>query len=114
MIEKILNKLGYFKEVSSSNLRDLEMNPLTEEELSYMLVNLLGDMDTYMDPEAEQKIFADLKRVDGFVEYLKIAAMNDMKRHFGAATPKEQDIIRGSFARTNYLKIRIMNEGEKK
>ena len=111
MINKLLQKLGYIK---LDKFRDLDTNPFTEEELSYMLVSLLGDEDDELGEKEEQKIFSEAKKVEGLVEYLRRTATKDVKRYFGVPTPHEQLIIRGSFARTLYLKSKIMSGGVKK
>jgi hypothetical protein len=101
MIERILNHFGYIKDAA---VRHTE---LTEDELSYMLACRLGVLDE-IDAEYEKKIFSDLKGTDGLVQYLREAAARDKDRYFGAQSKEEQLVIRGSFARTMYLKSKIM------
>lgn len=111
MIERLLRKLGYIRSeyaICDCELyTEIDKNQLSEDELSLMLAKKLGILDE-IDPEYEKKIFADLKGTDGLVAYLREAAARDKDRYFGAATPSEQLIIRGSFARTMYLKTKIM------
>jgi len=83
----------------------------TEDELSFMLAEKLGVLDS-IDDEYEKKIFADLKETDGLVQYLRECAARDKDRYFGATTKEEQLVIRGGFARTMYLKAKIMRSGE--
>ena len=80
----------------------------TEDQLAYRLAEKLGVLDE-IDSEYEKKIFRDLKGTDGLVQYLREAAARDKDRYFGAATKEEQLVIRGAFARTMYLKARIMD-----
>lgn len=83
----------------------------TEDELSFMLAEKLGVLDS-VDDEYEKKIFADLKETDGLVQYLRECAARDKDRYFGATTKEEQLVIRGAFARTMFLKAKIMKSGE--
>jgi len=93
------------------NDRQKELEQYTEDELAFALARKLGILDE-IDTEYEKKIFADLKGTDGLVSYLREAAARDKDRYFGASTPMEQQLIRGSFARTMYLKGKIMRAGE--
>lgn len=86
-----------------------ELANYSEDALALALATKLGVLDE-IDAEYEKKIFADLKGTDGLVAYLREAAARDVQRYFGAGSPSEQNIIRGSFARTMYLKARIMGE----
>ena len=114
MIDKILDKLGLVRKNKVDGFRDLSSNPFTEDELSYLLVEIMGDVDVDANEEAEDKIFKEARNVEGLIAYLQTAAMRDMRRYFGAQTPQEQMIIRGSFARTNYLKARISGAEDRK
>lgn len=97
IIDKILNRFGYSKQHTD----------FTEDELALMMAQKLNDITDEIDAEYEKKIFSELKNTDGLVQYLREAANRDIKRYFGAATKEEQLIIRGSFARTSYLKTKI-------
>lgn len=103
MIEKLLNRFGYFKQKEH-----------TVDELSSMLSNKLGEFEDDMNEQAEVQVFSAARGVEGLAEYLRIAAQKDVQRYFAASTKEEQLMIRGSFARTNYLRSRIMNGGVKK
>ena len=113
MFDKILNKIGLVRKSRLKKFRDLSSDPFTEQELGYLLAETLSGIEFESDSEAEEKLFSEAKKVEGLVEYLKEAAAKDMQRYFGASTPQEQLIIRGSFARTNYLKSRIISGGKK-
>lgn len=113
MINWIAEKLGYIKKDKIDGFRNLSTNPFSEEELSFMLATLLKDEEDFNDEE-EKKIFKRVKEVEGFVEYLRNSAHKDMVRYFGATNPEEQLIIRGAFARTNYLKARISSDDKEK
>lgn len=87
------------------------LESLTEDELSFELAKRLGVLDE-IDRDYERKIFADLKGTDGLVQYLRQSAARDKDRYFGATTKEEQLVIRGAFARTMYLKGKIMKADE--
>lgn len=93
------------------NDRQKELEKYTEDELAFALARSLGILDE-IDAEYEKKIFADLKGTDGLVAYLRESAARDKDRYFGAGSPLEQMTIRGAFARTMYLKGKIMRAGE--
>lgn len=82
----------------------------TEDDLAFRLAEKLGVLDA-IDGEYEKKIFADLKETDGLVQYLRECAARDKDRYFGATTKEEQLVIRGAFARTMFLKAKIMKSG---
>lgn len=105
MIERLLNHFGYIHE------KAVRHSEFTEDELALMLAQKLGVLDE-IDTEYEKKIFASLKGTDGLVAYLREAAARDKDRYFGAASKEEQLVIRGAFARTMYLKARIMGVDE--
>lgn len=86
----------------------MTIDQYTEAELAFALAQKLGIQDA-IDEEYEKKIFLDLKGTDGLVQYLREAAARDKDRYFGAQTPQEQLIIRGSFARTMFLVGKIVN-----
>lgn len=109
MIRNILRKLGFVHTSEIEGYRNLESNPFTEGELSYLLAKELGHEDIDFPEKEQTKLFKALKNVDGLTEYLKFTAMNDKNRYFGATTKDEQSMIRGAFARTLYLRGKIVN-----
>lgn len=97
MIEKFLHKLGY-----------LHKSELTEEFLCLELGKFVGDpTDNTIEKEQEEEVFRDLARIDGFKNYLKNTMARDMQRDFGA-TPDQRQMIHGAFARTAYMKGKIL------
>lgn len=105
LIDKILERFGY---IQKNNKTDLD-----EDDLVYLLASKLNiDLEDEIDDEYEKKIFSDLKNVDGFIKYLREAAARDKNRYFAAGTTQEQLIIRGSFARTMYLKSKLSKAHE--
>lgn len=111
MLDHILEKFGYIRKERAWLYVEEPVwdGPVefTEDELALMLAEKLGVQDN-IDEKYEKKIFADLKNTDGLVQYLREAAARDKDRYFGAATPAEQQLIRGAFARTMFLKAKIM------
>ena len=106
MIDKILHKLGYVK----GKYRDLSKEPFTESELSKMMSDIVYVEDIAADKVFDQKLFQELKGIEGLVEYLRIMTERDIHRYFNAQTPQEQLIARGAFVRAHYLKSKIMGE----
>lgn len=109
MLKKILGKIGYIPRIEVEGYRNLKEQPFTEEELSFMLSEMFDGEESSFSNKEEIRIFNEAKKIEGLVAYLKATAMKDMMRYFGAQTPQEQLIIRGSFARTNYIKSRIIS-----
>ena len=91
----------------------MNIDDLTIEQLSLALAKKVGVQDE-IEADYEKKIFEDLKGTDGLVQYLKEAGYRDIQRYFGASTPSEQLIIRGSYARTMFLAGKIMTAGQEK
>lgn len=109
MIEKLLKRFGY-----SKSTRDLTKEPFSVEELSRMIETLSPEVDADFPKTEEERLFKELKNVEGFIQWLKSAAKNDKDRYFAATTPMEQLVIRGSYARTNYLAARVVNSDKEK
>lgn len=99
MIKSILRKLGYIHE-----------SELTNEYILYAAANIIGDPVEYeFTAKQEEELFGDLSKVNGFSEYLNATMAKDMQRYF--SSPREQlDIIQGAFARTAYIKSRIVKQ----
>lgn len=92
----------------------MDKSTLTVEELSLLLAEKLKDAEPVVDEAQERALFKELKGFDGIVDYLRTTAARDIRRYFGAATKEEQLLIRGAFARTMYLKTKILEGGQKK
>jgi len=105
MIDKIFNKLGYYK---LKEVRDLTKKPFTEYELSSMYLDTLGDLTDFVHNEKEEtKMFNDVKGISGFAEYLRAMSAYDVRRYFSAENDKQRDLIKGLFARAIYLRSRL-------
>jgi len=93
MIDKLLKKFGYIKEI---NLSPMDVNK--------MFAAQFGDVSDYViDRKQQEELFQDLKEVEGFTDYLKATIAKDIQRHFSAGTEKEQDIIKGATSRTAFF-----------
>lgn len=92
----LAEKLGY-----------IHKSELTEEFLSWELAKMIGNPNDYsIEKKQEEQFFQDLAKIDGVMEYLSATAAKDMQRYF-AAPQGQQDVVKGAFARTVYLKSRL-------
>lgn len=102
---------GYIHE---SQVRDLEKNPYTEDEVLAMAAEILRPLyGENIEKGEERKLFDKLLEVEGLGEYLRLTMARDLQRHFVAATPIEQMNIRGAFSRTLYLKSLLTKKTSK-
>ena len=103
MIESLLKKFGYYKVVTADEH--------TEADLELLLLESYGDIfDDEVERAEEEVILKQVGDVEGFVQYMRKMANNDMRRYFAAVTDKDRDVIRGAFARTVYLKNRAVGK----
>ena len=103
MIESLLNRFGYYKAVTTG--------PYTEGDLEVLLLESYDDIiDDGIEKAEEEVILKQVGDVEGFVQYMRKMANNDMRRYFAAVTDKDRDVIRGAFARTVYLKNRAVGK----
>lgn len=110
MIEKILNKFGYSKVV-----RDLNVDPFTEEEICKMFTEIVGDFHDYgIVKKDELKMFSDLANIDGFKDYLRLTSARDIQRYFGATDKSTQDIVKGAVSRTSFFMSMLKGRVESK
>lgn len=81
----------------------------SEKELERELLSRYGDLTEYViDNSAVIKIFKDLKKVDGYIQYLQSTIAKDILRYFTAVSDLQRENIKGAFARTLYFKNKIM------
>lgn len=106
MIEKILNRLGYYKQDS---VRNLESNPFTQEEILSLYVDTVDSLDNVFDEIEEKKIMSQLKHVDGFMQWINFVVENDIKNHFSAINDNQRQYIRGMMQRLLDIKKRLVN-----
>jgi hypothetical protein len=112
MIEKIFNKLGYYK---SGDVRDLGDNPLTEAELGSMYAESIGDISEYViDKDQELLLFKDLATIDGLGSYLRATVAKDMQRYFAAEDDRQRNIIRGAMSRTMFFRSSLRSKSNDK
>jgi hypothetical protein len=111
MIKTALEKLGYVK---ANDVRDLEKNPFTEQELLNMLTKYIplefsGDKDF---SKTENLLFSKISQVDGIMDYYNETLARDMRRFFAATTEHERWMSRGAYARTVYFKSLTKGKSE--
>lgn len=85
----------------------------TQDEILSEYIGTLADIDLDIDKEVERKMFQDLKKVDGFLEWLDKVVAQDLRKYFDAPTQRHQDVIRGNIARTIDLKKRSVDSDKK-
>jgi hypothetical protein len=83
-----------------------KISDLSTEDLERQLLSRYN-LDFKFDKDGEDKLFDELKEVDGLHEYLSSILNQDISRHFAAQDKSQQDLIRGAFVRTLYLKNRL-------
>lgn len=82
--------------------------PKDESEMMLMFAESLGDIsETKMEPEYEEKLFAELQSVDYLRDYLRATIARDMQRYFAATNDEQRQLIKGAIARTAYLRSRL-------
>lgn len=86
---------------------------LTDEELLNLVVERFDLNSEVLSKEDEDRVFSELANVEDFVVYLSSLMSRDVKKHFRAANPAEQVLARGMFARTLYLKSRVLKTRKK-
>ena len=98
-----------------------QINPIrgprnkTESETLLEFAEFFGDISEYkMDKEIELEMFDKLKKVENFNEYLRSAIARDMQRYFAATDDVQRNLIKGTIARTSYLKGRMAAQNESK
>lgn len=64
--------------------------------------SLPNPAEGFVSKEQEKEIALALSQIEGLKEFFKATLSADMRRHF-AATPVEQERIKGAFSRTVYL-----------
>ena len=111
MLKEFLEKHGY---IHHSEVMDhLKANPLNEEQILRLAADTLVDLYGNMPEKKEEvELFSRLNQVEGFTDYLRATLANDVKRFFKASSPAEQLQIRGAYARTLYLKGRLLKKQE--
>lgn len=79
------------------------MSERTFDEVFAELISVMDNpLDSYVSKKDEVELAETLSKVRGLPEFLRATMGADMKRYF-AATPEEQQRIKGAFQRTMYL-----------
>lgn len=84
MIEKILNKFGYFKK---------------SEDILEQYIDTLPNLDGDYTEEEEFALFVKLNNIDGLKNWINFVIFRDMKNHYTAVNDKQRDTIRGASQR---------------
>lgn len=85
MIEKLLNKFGYFKQ--------------DNEDILKTYVENLPDMDGEFSLEDEKELMIRLNNVDGLKKWINFVIHRDTKNYYSAIGDKQRDIVRGASQR---------------
>jgi len=87
------------------------MDKYTTQELEQELLSRYGNLlETVIDKELEDKIFKELKGIDGLPAYLQATMNKDIVRYFTTQEDNSRDMVRGAFSRTLYLKNKIKSK----
>lgn len=78
---------------------------LTEDELCSLLIKSVEAKR--QSKEEVELMFNDLKKVEGFQDYLTNTLVADKDRYFGAGSPMEQLMVKGAYNRTLYLRSKL-------
>lgn len=78
---------------------------LTEDDLAQLLVEYVESSN--QSKEEIDLMFEDLKKVEGFQEYLSNTLSADKDRYFGAGSPMEQLMVKGAYNRTLYYRSKL-------
>lgn len=78
---------------------------LTEDDFGSLLVDSVQRINR--SKEEDITVFKDIKKVDGFHEYLNNTLDSDIKRYFAAGSPMEQLQVKGAYNRTLYLRSKL-------
>lgn len=79
-----------------------------QNELLNEWVSSMDSLDSTFDKEVEQKMFAQLKGVDGFLEWINYIMEIDIKNHYSAITDVQRAHIRGGQSRLLDMKKRML------
>lgn len=82
----------------------LSAQKISLEELSELVIDSLGDVmaGEYTSKQDEFNIFEQIGAIDGIDEYLRDTLSRDLKRFFASQDPKQQEQVRGAYARSLY------------
>jgi hypothetical protein len=69
----------------------------------------INPIEEIINKDEEEIILKELGKIEGLQEYLRAVLARDMRMHFAAQNPKEQDMIKGAYFRTEWLKKKIAN-----
>lgn len=67
----------------------------------------INPIEEVIDKAEEELIFRELAKIEGLQEYLRAVMARDMRMYFNSQTPKEQDMVKGAYFRTEWFKKKI-------
>ena len=87
-------------------LEFLGTQELSIEEISGLAIKTLGSLFTNerLSKQDEFNLFEKISEIEGVEEYFRDTMSRDLKRFFAAADPKQQEQVRGAYARTLYFR----------
>lgn len=83
---------------------------LSEDELALLLIESIETVRR--NTGDDELLFEELKKMEGFQEYLTNTMVKDKDRYFMAASPMEQLMIKGALNRTLYLRSKLREKKE--
>ena len=106
--KEIIKEVEGVKEVEIIKEIPFDVETLTDEQLEIELISRFGDLPrTVIEQELEDKIFEELRNIDGLHLYLQAVMNKDIIRYFSAQDDNSRILTRGAFTRTLYLKNRL-------
>jgi len=87
------------------------MENITTEQLEQELLIRYNSLEeTNIDKKEEDFIYKKLKQIDGLSQYLTRVANQDVVKYFSATTDEQRALLKGSFARTLYIKNKLKDK----
>jgi len=78
---------------------------LTQDDFGVLLIDTVERINR--SKEEDLIVLDDVKKVEGFHEYLNNMLDSDIKRYFAAGSPMEQLQVKGAYNRTLYLRSKL-------
>lgn len=100
--------------IQKSIAKKLAKQYLTEEDLIKLLADIIESQPTRRGKQDDEILFEELKKVEGFQDYLSNTLIADKDRYFAAGSPMEQLMTKGAYNRTFYLRSKLREKKEVK
>lgn len=78
---------------------------LTEEDIVSLFTEKFEHINR--SKQEDELLFEDLRKIEGFSEYLTNTLASDKDRYFSAGSPMEQLMVKGAYNRTLYLRSKL-------